>query len=120
MAGIRSLKESFKIILMKEKDVIAMRINSIIDKGGTKRDFVDIYFAIKRYGVKGILNFFKEKYPEVFNEYNCITALTYFEDAESGEQGRKRIYIYSGITWPKIKKFITEEIKKYQMGLIKK
>jgi len=29
-----------------------------------------------------MLDFFKEKYPEAFNEYNCLTALTYFEDAE--------------------------------------
>jgi len=116
---IRPLTSYQSVDLASSEDIIAMKIEAIITRG-LKRDFVDIYFAIKRYGVKGILNFFKEKYPEVFNEYNCITALTYFEDAESGEQGRKRIYIYSGITWPKIKKFITEEIKKYQMGLIKK
>jgi len=116
---IRPLTSYQSVDLASPEDIIAMKIEAIITRG-LKRDFVDIYFAIKRYGVKGILNFFKEKYPEVFNEYNCITALTYFEDAESGEQGRKRIYIYSGITWPKIKKFITEEIKKYQMGLIKK
>lgn len=62
-----------------------MKIEAIITRG-LKRDFVDIYyFAIKQYGVKGILKFFKEKYPKAFNEYNCITALTYFEDAEKSE-----------------------------------
>lgn len=105
--------------LASPEDIIAMKIEAIITRG-LKRDFVDIYFAIKQYGVKGILNFFKEKYSEVFNEYNCITALTYFEDAEKSEQGRKRIYLYENIEWKNIKKYITEEVKKYQLNLIKK
>ena len=116
---IRPLVFYETIKLASLEDIIAMKIEAIITRG-LKRDFVDIYFAIKKYGIKKILDFFREKYPQAFNEYACLTALTYFEEAEKGEQGRKRIYIYSGITWPKIKKFITEEIKKYQLGLIKK
>jgi len=104
--------------LVSPEDIIAMKIEAIITRG-LKRDFIDIYFAIKRYGVKGILNFFKEKYQEVFNEYNCLTALTYFEDAEKGEQGRKRIYIYSGESWLKIKKYIIEEVRNYQEKCLK-
>lgn len=116
---IRPLVPYQAINLASPEDIIAMKIEAIITRG-EKRDFVDIYFALQKYGVKGILNFFKEKYPQAFNEYNCILALTYFEDAEKSEQGRKRIYIYSGISWSKIKKYITEEVKKYQLGLIKK
>jgi len=101
------------------EDIAAMKIEAIRTRG-LKRDFVDIYFLIKKYGVKKILEFAKEKYPEVFNEYSCLISLTYFEDAEKKEQGRKRIYIYSGITWPKIKKYIIEEVRKYQSSLIKK
>ena len=116
---IRSLVSYQSVDLASSEDIIAMKIEATISRG-LKRDFVDIYFAIKRYGVKGMLNFFKEKYPEVFNEYNCLTALTYFEDAEESEQGRKRVYLYSGESWLKIKKYIIEEIKKYQASLIKK
>ena len=116
---IRPLIPFQSVDLASPEDIIAMKIEAIITRG-LKRDFVDIYFAIKKYGVKGPLDFYKEKFPEAFNEYKCLIALTYFEDAEKKEQGRKRIYIYSGITWPKIKKFITEEVKKYQLGAIKK
>lgn len=116
---IRSLVSYETVKLASIEDIIAMKIEAIITRG-KKRDFVDMYFAIKKYGIKKVLGFLKEKYPEAFNEYNCITALTYFRSAEEGEQGRKRIYIYSGITWRAIKKYITEEIKKYQLSLIKK
>jgi hypothetical protein len=115
---IRPLISYQTIELASPEDIIAMKIEAIITRG-KKRDFVDIYFAIKKYGVKKILDFFREKYPHAFNEYACITALTYFEDAETREQGRKRIYIYSGVTWPLIKKYIIQEVKKYQMGVIK-
>ena len=111
------LYESVK--LASPEDIIAMKIEAIITRG-LKRDFIDIYFAIEKYGLKKVLGFFKEKYPEVFNEYNCLTALTYFEDAEKRNQGRKRIYIYSGVSWAEIKKFLIEEVRKYQLNLIKK
>lgn len=116
---IRPLISFESVRLASAEDIMAMKIEAIITRG-YKRDFVDIYFAIKKYRIKGILNFFKEKYPEIFNEYNCLFALTYFEDAEQKEQGRKKIYIYSGVSWQAIKKYITEEVKKYQLSLIKK
>lgn len=116
---IRPLISYEAVKLASPEDIIAMKIEAIITRG-LKRDFVDIYFAIRKYGIKKILDFFREKYPQAFNEYACLTALTYFEEAGKKEEGRKRVYIYSGITWPKIKKYITEEVKKYQLDLIKK
>jgi len=116
---IRSLVSYKTVKLASIDDIIAMKIEAIITRG-KKRDFVDMYFAIKKYGIKKVLSFFKEKYPEAFNEYNCITGLTYFKDAEEREQGRKRIYIYSNVDWRGIKKYITEEVKKYQLSIIKK
>lgn len=116
---IRPLASYETVKLASSDDIIAMKIEAVITRG-KKRDFVDIYFAIKKYGLKRILEFFKEKYPQAFNEYVSLTALTYFEDAEKSEQGRKRVYIYSGITWQAIKKYIIEEVKKYQLSLIKK
>ena len=104
--------------LASPEDIISMKIEAIIGRG-LKRDFVDMYFAIKKYGAKKVFSFFKEKYPEVFNEYNCITALTYFDDAEKKEQGRKRIYLYDNVEWKDIKKYIEKEIQKYQLNIIK-
>lgn len=115
---IRPLSSWESTQLASLEDIIAMKTEAIITRG-LKRDFVDLYFAIKKYGIKEILEFYKEKYPQAYNEYKCILALTYFEDAEKRDQGRKRIFIYSGITWPKIKKFLIEEVKKYQEKWLK-
>ena len=104
--------------LASSEDIIAMKVEAIIGRG-LKRDFVDIYYAIEKNGFKKILSFTKKKYPEAFNEYNCIKSLTYFEDAEKREQGRKRIYIYDNIEWKEIKQGIEKAVKKYQMEIIK-
>lgn len=114
---IRPLNSWKSVELASLEDIIAMKIEAIITRG-LKRDFVDIYFAIKKYGLKKILEFYKEKYPEAFNEYKCILALTYFEDAEKREQGRKRIYLYDNIEWKSIKEYIEKEVKKYQLKMI--
>jgi len=105
--------------LASPEDIIAMKVEAIISRG-VKRDFIDIYFAIKKYGLRKVLGLFKKKYPYASNEYICLTALIYFEEAEKKEQGRKRIHIYSGITWPAIKKYLINEVKKYQLSLIRK
>jgi len=115
---IRPLVNYETIKIASTEDIIAMKLEAIITRG-KKRDFIDMYFIMKKYGIEKALNFFKEKYPEAFNEYNCITGLTYFEDAERGEQGRKRIYIYSKIDWTSIKNYIEKEVKKYQLEMIK-
>lgn len=116
---IRPLAPYETIKLASIEDIIAMKVEAIISRGA-KRDFVDIYFAIKKYGLKKVLDLFGKKYPYASNKYACLTALTYFEEAEKKEQGRKRVYIYSGITWPVIKKYLINEVKKYQLSLIKK
>jgi len=107
------------IDLASVPDIAAMKIEAIIGRG-TKRDFVDIYYLIKKYGIKQVLRFTEEKYPEAFNEPNCLNGLLYFKDADSFQKDRKRIYLYDNIEWKNIKKYIEKEVKKYQLSLIKK
>jgi predicted nucleotidyltransferase component of viral defense system len=116
---IRPLIPYLSVNLASTEDITAMKIEAIIERG-TKRDFVDIYYSIKKYGLKEVLGFVKEKYPETFNEYNCLHALRYFEDAEAPQKDRKRIYLFENIEWKNIKEFISGEVKKYQLSLIKK
>jgi predicted nucleotidyltransferase component of viral defense system len=104
--------------LASPEDITAMKMEAIIERG-KKRDFVDIYYSIKKYGLEKILNFVKAKYPEAFNEYNCLHALMYFKDAEVPQKDRKRICLYENIEWKNIKAYIENEAKKYQLRLMK-
>ncbi len=108
-----SIKE---VNLASPEDIAAMKIIAISDRG-TKRDFIDIYFLLKKFSLKDILWFVKKKYPN-FNIYVGLQGLTYFVDTEKKQQ-RKLYLIHSVVSWNKIKKFLIEEVKKYQEKWLK-
>lgn len=117
---IRPLISYLSVKLASAEDITAMKIEAIIERG-TKRDFVDIYYLIRKFGLeKALKKFVAEKYPEAFNEHNCLHALMYFKDAEAPQKDRKKIYLYENIEWKDIKEYIESEVKKYQSSLIKK
>ena len=102
--------ENFPPMASRE-DIAAMKIIAISDRGA-KRDFIDIYFLLKEFSLKEIFDFTEKKYPN-FNIYVGLRGLTYFTDAEKKQQ--RRLYFFShSVFWNEVKKFLIEEVKKYQ------
>lgn len=106
--------QNFPLLAPKE-DIAAMKIIAVSDRG-TKRDFIDIYFLLKEFSLKEIMDFVKKKYPN-FNIYVGIRGLTYFADAE--EKQHRKLYLFQFISWTVIKKFLISEVKKYQKECLK-
>ena len=101
--------------LASKENIAAMKIIAISDRG-IKRDFVDIYFLLKEFSLKQVFSFVKKKYPD-FNVYVGLKGLTYFVDAEKKQ--KRRLYLIQSVSWRKIKKFLIEEVKKYQQEWLK-
>ena len=97
------------------EDIAAMKLIALIQRG-SKRDFLDIYFLIKKLGLKEIISLSKEKYPP-FNQYAALQALTYFEDAERESLSEREIKIFREITWGDVKGFIVQKAKKFKEEL---
>lgn len=114
---IRPLTPHLNVNLASPEDIAAMKIEAIIERGA-KRDFVDIYYLIRKYSLKQLLNFAQKKYPEAFNEQNCLSALIYFKDAEVSQKDRKKMYLYENIEWKNIKECLEKEVKQYQLSLL--
>jgi predicted nucleotidyltransferase component of viral defense system len=109
---IRTCQEINGINLASKEDIAAMKIISISQRG-RRRDFIDIYFLMKEFGLTQIIQFVKEKYP-MFNIYVGLQGLTYFEDAdEDPEKGRFKLL--KEVKWTEIKKFIIKEVKKFKL-----
>lgn len=106
------------ILVASKEDIAAMKIDAIIGRG-TKRDFADIYFLLKEFGLKKIIELTKIKYGKLFNEQNCLYALRYFKDAEVSQKDRKKLYIYSSVDWKEIKSYISNQVISYQKSIIK-
>lgn len=98
-----------EIYLAAEQDIAAMKIIAISDRG-TKRDFIDIYFLLKKFSLKEIFEFVKKKYP-MFNIYVGLRGLTYFVDAEKRQ--KRKLYLIQSVSWEEVKGFLINEVKKY-------
>jgi len=106
---VRNLLKSRYCNLASLEDIAAMKMIAIIQRG-TKRDFVDLYFLIKKIGLGKIFGFAREKYPG-FNEYLALQSLTYFKDAEI-ESNDRNIELLEPFNWKDAKKFFIAEVEK--------
>jgi hypothetical protein len=100
------------INLSSIEDIAAMKIEAIIQRG-TKRDFIDIYFLLQELNLKKILRLCQKKYAKVFNVYQALLALLYFEDAEQ-EGEEKRYKLLKDCSWEEIKFFIKEAVRQFK------
>ena len=94
------------IRLYSIKDIAAMKLNAIANRG-SKKDFYDLYALLSRYSLVDLVNFFKNKY-QVNNAFTVIKSLTYFADAEL-EPDPKSI---APLNWDDVKGKIKLEVHK--------
>ncbi len=106
---VKNLVKNQYFNLASPEDIAAMKMIAIIQRG-TKRDFIDLYFLIKKIGLEKIFGYAREKYPG-FNEYLALQSLTYFKDAEI-ESNDRNIKILEPFNWKDAKKFFISEVVK--------
>lgn len=94
--------------LASPKDISALKINAI-EGGGSKKDFIDVYFLLKHYSLQDILGFYSKKYPN-FSIYRALMSLTYFADADKQELPA----MIKPFDWEKAKTFISKKVKEYE------
>jgi hypothetical protein len=90
------------------RDIACMKINAIAGRG-SRRDFVDLYFIAKEYGLGCILDLFRKKYSEVdINLVHVLKSMTYFKDAETEPMPK----MLTDISWDEIANFFKQESPK--------
>jgi hypothetical protein len=67
------------ILMASLPDIAAMKLNAISGNGTRAKDFVDIYFLLKKFSLAELIAFYKAKYSER-NDFHVIKSLTYFDD----------------------------------------
>ena len=106
-ALIKPLQKVEKVYVASLEDIAAMKIIAISQRG-KKRDFIDIYFLIKNFGLQEIIKFTKEKYP-MFNIYVGLQGLVYFKDADEDIE-EKRFRLLEKADWKDVKNYIIKEV----------
>ena len=86
------------------KDIAAMKVAAIIGRG-TKKDFIDLFFLLKQFSLKEILELYLQKYPDG-SLFIALKSLSYFEDADADPMP----VMFEDIEWTDVKSFIRETI----------
>lgn len=68
------------IVLAGLKDIAAMKLAAIMGRG-TKKDFIDIFFLLKKYSLTDLLKFYTDKYNDG-SVLLVLKSLAYFDDAD--------------------------------------
>lgn len=97
------------------KDIAAMKMIAIGDRG-TKRDFYDVYFLLKKFSLEEIFAWVKKKYPK-YNIYPAVRGLTYFKDAQ--EKSQRRTYLIKYVSWLRVKKTLIQKVNEYRKECLK-
>lgn len=114
---IRKPKKLQGVKLASIEDISAMKLISASHRPA-QRDYIDIYYLIKKLGLSKMFFSAEKKYRN-FNKYLILRALTYFEDL-TGNGDKRPIKLFDkSFDWEKAKKYISSEVQKYQLGMIK-
>lgn len=108
------VKEYDGVRLADERDIAAMKILAISDRG-SKKDFVDLFVLLKKYRLDDILEFFNEKYKEYnYNMLHILKSLVYFFDADEDPEP---IYI-KPIIWNEVKISIGKAVDELESSVL--
>ena len=89
-------------------DIAAMKLSAISSRG-SKKDFYDIYFILKKFSLEQILNFYCKKFSTKYY-YHVLKSLVYFQDAETEPDP---VLINSNIGWVDVKDFMERIVENF-------
>ncbi len=77
---INPIIKTDNIRLLSVEDIIPMKLSAVAGRG-SKKDFYDIYYLLKRYSFDKMFDLFEQKFKNT-NKFHILKSLTYFDDAE--------------------------------------
>jgi predicted nucleotidyltransferase component of viral defense system len=113
---LRPLVSTEYLNLLSVQDIAAMKMVSIVQRGA-KRDYVDLYFLLKKHSLEDLLSLTEKKYS-IFNRYLGLRALVYFDDAEK-DVSRARLEMLERAEWDQVKKTLVETVDAYRRERLK-
>ena len=88
-------------------EIAAMKLWAITRRG-SKKDFIDLYFLLKKMSLQEMLTFFSQKFPTI-EPFMVVRSLTWFEDAEEDFDPEMLL----SVTWPAVKREIKHTVEKF-------
>ena len=88
------------------REIACMKVAAIASRG-TKRDFVDLFIAVRAFGLAEVLNWFGRKYRTAgYSRIHILKSLTFFEDAEKDPMP----HLLRPLDWSEVTRFFRTEV----------
>lgn len=88
------------------RDIACMKLSAIASRG-VRRDFVDLYFVARQYGLEQLLAWFGQKYATVrYSRTHLLKSLQYFEAVDCEPMPD----LLTPLTWDDVKQFFAREV----------
>jgi predicted nucleotidyltransferase component of viral defense system len=96
-----------EIRLLSIEKIAIMKLVAICNRGA-KKDFVDIYFLLKKYSVIDLINLFEQQFPDM-NTLQLLKSMIYFDDADLQPDP----IMIKELHWQEVKNEIIQKMKSY-------
>jgi hypothetical protein len=111
LQGKDYLTDSNKVL--SEKDICAMKLNAIAICGQRVKDFIDIWYLLRKFEVNEILGFYKTKYNQS-NDAVILKSLLFFDDVDVADW--PLLIRNPSLKWATVKKDIEKKVLHYIKG----
>lgn len=107
---IQPLVKWGKVSLSSVADIACTKLQTISMRG-SKKDFIDLYFLLKKYRLSEILSFSEQKYKNSnYNVPHILKSLVYFVNAEKQPMPK----MHKEVSWNQVKRLIAKEVSTIQ------
>lgn len=99
------------IFVSSISDIACTKFLTIASRG-SKKDFIDLYFLLKKYSLNFLFEKMAEKYPKAdYNQPHILKSLVYFEDADKQSSPR----MHKEVDWQRVKEEIKKVVKNFKI-----
>jgi hypothetical protein len=113
---IEDIQTDNGIKYLGKKDIAAMKLMAVSNRGDQAKGFIDIYYLLKEITLNDMFKYYKAKYKQ--KDINSIKrSLVYFDDVTESNWLSVRL-LYDKLSVKKIKQKIIDEMNNYNKNII--
>jgi hypothetical protein len=113
---IEEIKSEEGIKYLGKKDIAAMKLMAIANRGDQAKDFIDIYYLLKEINLKEMFEFYKEKFNQ--NDISSIKrSLVYFDDVTDSNWASVRL-LKETVSIKTVKQKMLKEMNDYNRSVL--
>jgi predicted nucleotidyltransferase component of viral defense system len=113
---LEDIKSDEGVKYLGKKDISAMKLMAIANRGDQAKDFIDIYYLLEEISLKDMFEYYKQKYNQ--NDISPIKrSLVYFDDVTDSNWASVKL-LKGTLSKERIKQTIINEMNNYNKNAI--